>query len=306
MPQGLKKNNVELITEDVEFGVSGQAIRGTLYVPTDRAGNLPAVAFAHGWGMVAGGDLEGYAKVVASRGFVCLTFDFRNLGRSDGIPRQEILPYSQVDDYRDAITFLEARADVDSSRIGVWGSSYSGGHVLVVAAIDKRVACVVSQVPTISGFDASLRRNRPDDLISQRALFNQDRLARLEGAEPTYIQTVGVEGEHVAYPGAESREYMIAESLRTPEWRNETTLRSVEAARGYEPGEWASRIGPVPLLMIVGSNDVLTPTDMQLDAYAWALEPKRLLIVDGGHYSVYQEHFEATSGAAAEWFTENL
>ena len=76
-------------------------------------------------------------------------FDNRNFGASDGQPRQEIDPWQQVRDYRDAITFAETLDATDPDRIGIWGSSYSGGHVLVVGAIDRRVKCVVAQVPRI-------------------------------------------------------------------------------------------------------------------------------------------------------------
>ena len=72
-------------------------------------------------------------------------------GASDGSPRQEVDPIAQIRDYRDAITFAETLPGTDPARIGVWGSSYSGGHVLIVAAIDRRVKCVVSQVPMVSG-----------------------------------------------------------------------------------------------------------------------------------------------------------
>ena len=61
-------------------------------------------------------------------------------------------------DYRDAITFAETLHETDAERIGIWGSSYSGGHVLVVGAIDRRVKCVVSQVPLISGQATMARR----------------------------------------------------------------------------------------------------------------------------------------------------
>jgi len=79
-------------------------------------------------------------------------FDNRNFGASDGEPRQEIDPWMQVRDYSDAITFAQGLDQTDPGRIGIWGSSYSGAHVLVVAAIDRRVKCVVSQVPLISGY----------------------------------------------------------------------------------------------------------------------------------------------------------
>ena len=76
-----------------------------------------------------------------------------NFGASDGAPHQEIDPWQQIRDYRDAITYAETLEETDAERIGIWGTSQSGGHVLVVGAVDRRVKCVVSQVPLVSGHD---------------------------------------------------------------------------------------------------------------------------------------------------------
>ena len=87
---------------------------------------------------------------------------------------------------------------------------------------------------------------------------------------------------------------------------NEITLRSVERNWEYEPAADIDRIGPTPLLMVVADGDEATPADLALQAYARALEPKRLMIVKGGHFSPYWEHFERTSGAASDWLLEHL
>lgn len=297
------------ITESaVAYSCYDMTVRGTFYRPDGGHGApLPAVALGHGWGMVAGGDLEDYARAIAARGIACLTFDYRRLGKSEGLPRQEIDPAWQQEDYRAAITYLCSRSEVDADRIGIWGTSYSGGHVLVIAATDARVRCVVSQVPTISGFESGLRKTHPNNLKALQEFFAEDRLARLRGEPPRLMKEVGSEGEpNVAYPGAESYDYMMGQASRCPEWRNEVTVRSLELARAYEPGQWISRIGPKPLLMIVADTDRQTPTDLQLDAFNRAREPKELLLVKGGHYAVYTTHFEQTSTAAADWFEKHL
>lgn len=296
----------ELDAVAVEFGDPEAPIRGTLYRPRG-IDSMPGVVLGHGWGMVAGGDLEDYAQAIAAKGIAALTFDFRRLGKSGGEPRQELDPFDQIEDYRNAITFLAAQDGVAGDRIGVWGSSYSGGHVLVVGATDSRVRAVVSQVPTISGYAAGLRKTAPDRLAALNQRFHDDRAARLRGEDPGMITSVSPDDDApVAYPGPESHDYMIGQSTRCPEWRNETTLRSLELARTYEPGAWVDRIGPKALLMIVASADKQTPTDLQLAAFNRAHEPKRLEILAGGHYRAYTEDFDRTSTAAAEWFAEHL
>jgi fermentation-respiration switch protein FrsA (DUF1100 family) len=257
--------------------------------------------------MVSGGDLEEYAAVIANRGIVVITFDFRNLGHSDGQPRQEIDPHKQLEDFRCAISYARSCPEIDPQRIGLWGTSYSGGHALVLAATDKRLKCVVSQVPTISGYQAGLRRADYEraQIFQQRLI--EDREARFRGGNPGTIQTTSADPHAaVAYPQRDSYEYMTSEGSRCPTWRNEVTLRSLELARQYEPGTFVKRIGTTPLLMIIADKDGLTPTDLQQDAFNALHHPKKLMIIDGGHYSVYQEHFEATSAAAAEWFERHL
>lgn len=293
--------------EPIEFFVEGSRIQGTFYKPAATAQKLPVVVFAHGWGMVAGGDLEDYAAKAVNAGLMALTFDFRNLGLSEGTPRQEIDPHRQVEDIRAAISYVRSRSDVDHDKIGLWGSSYSGGHALYVAAIDRRVKCVVAQVPTISGFRAARRRVSGDKATAMRLAFEADREARFAGAAPVMIQTVASDpNARVAYPGRDSHDYMMSEAERCPSWVNEITLRSLELARTYEPGAYITRIAPTPMLMIVATDDALTPSDLQQEAFNEAYQPKKLMLLPGGHYTVYREHFDKTSTAAAEWFAEHL
>ena len=70
-------------------------------------------------------------------------------------------------------------------------------------------------------------------------------------------------------------------------WTNEVTLRSLERYAEYEPGSYIERVAPTPLLVICMREDTVTPTDEILGAYGRAREPKRLLLLDGGHYDVY-------------------
>jgi fermentation-respiration switch protein FrsA (DUF1100 family) len=61
------------------------------------------------------------------------------------------------------------------------------------------------------------------------------------------------------------------------------------------------------LLMVVASNDTLTPTDLAVAAYERALEPKSLVFVKGPHFGAYTEPgFSQSAPAAAEWFTRHL
>src|ERR1700751_4864254 len=180
---------------DVEFNAEGVTLRGWFYpaggASLGAARTAPAVVMAHGFSAVKEMYLDKFAEAFADVGLNVLVFDNRCFGASDGEPRQEIDPWAQVRDYRHAITYASTLPEVDPARIGIWGSSYSGAHVLVVAAIDRRVKAGVSQVPLISGH-ANLRALvRADFIAGYRELFDADRLARFQGKAAVLGPLVG-------------------------------------------------------------------------------------------------------------------
>jgi uncharacterized protein len=294
--------------EDIEFDAEGVTLRGWLYLPAGATGPVPTVVMAHGLSAVKEMHLDSFAEAFALGGLGALAFDNRNFGASDGEPRQEIDPWAQVRDYRHAITFAQTLAEVDSDRIGVWGSSYSGGHGLVLGAIDKRVKCVAVQVPLVSGFKNIQRLVRQDFIAPNRAAFDEDRAARFRGEPPAMVPVVDPDPMAVsALPTADSWEWFSETGKsRAPAWRNEITLRSVEMLMEYEPSAYLERISPTPLLMVVAAGDHLTPSDLALEAYQQAREPKKLVLLPGGHFDAYVKDFDAASGAARDWFVEHL
>ena len=294
---------------DVEFKAEdGVTLRGWRYLPDNRAGKLPTIVMAHGFSAVKEMYLDRFAEAFAQAGLASLVFDNRNFGASDGEPRQEIDPWRQVRDYRDAITYAETLDDTDPLRIGIWGSSYSGGHVLVVGAIDRRVKCVVSQVPLISGHANARRLIRADFIAGLQNMFDDDRRARMQGRPPAMIPVVSENpAGPAALPTPDSWAWFTETGRsRAPSWHNEVTLRSIEMFMEYEPGSYISFISPTPLMMVVALGDHLTVSDQALAAYERALEPKRLAMLPSGHFDAYVAGFDAASGAATEWFVQHL
>lgn len=133
--------------DDVEFESQGATLRGRLYLPVGRSGPAPIVVMAHGFSATITMAIDRYAEVFANAGLAVLLYDHRNFGASDGEPRFEINPWLQARGYRDAMTFAAALPDIDEARIALWGDSFSGAVVLLVAGIDERVASVVAQAP---------------------------------------------------------------------------------------------------------------------------------------------------------------
>lgn len=295
--------------DEVEFDAEGVTLRGWLYHPDAAAGPAPVVVMAHGFSAVKEMYLDAYAEVFRDAGLAVLVFDNRGFGASDGQPRQEIDPWAQVRDYRHAITWAQLQPGLDGERVGVWGSSYSGGHVLVVGALDRRVRCVVSQVPLTSGHQNLARLIRADMQAQVRALFDQDRTARFGGAAPGTVPVVDADPMAMsALPTADSWEWFSTTAKdRAPSWRNEVTLRSVELLGEYEPGSYIERISPTPLLMLVAAGDHLAVADLGLEAYERAREPKKLQLLAGGHFDAYTGNgFDQASKAAREWFVTHL
>jgi uncharacterized protein len=293
---------------DIEFNAEGVILRGWLYSPDDATARTPVVVMAHGFSAVKEMYLDRYAEVFSLAGFAVLVFDNRNFGASAGEPRDEIDPWQQVRDYRHAITWVCRQPQIDRDRIGVWGSSYSGGHVLVLGAIDRRIKCVVSQVPLVSGSHNLERLVRADMAATMRAQFDADREARFAGRAPATLPVVASEPyTPAALPTADSWEW-FTETARTraPSWRNQVTLRTVEMLGEYEPASYIARISPTPLLMVIADGDHLAVADEAFAAYNRAFQPKHLVILKGGHFDAYVKAFDQSSGAARDWFVQHL
>lgn len=298
-----------MMREDVEFRTEdGTTLRGWWY----SAGNNGAagtVVMAHGFSGTKELYLDDFAEHFAEGGLNVLVYDHRNTGESDGEPRLEIDPWQQVYDYRDAITWVSMRDDVDASRIGVWGSSYSGGHVLALGAIDRRVKCVVSQVPLVHGAASTSRLVRSDVLVEMRQMFDADRRGRLSGESPGMIPVIAEnEGDPAVLPTADSRAFF--QSLppeRAVNWRNEVTLRSVELFATYEPGFFAPLISPTPVLIAAARDDVLTAFDLTAAVYEKLLQPKKFVALPGGHFDAYTgEPFRISAPQQRDWFLTHL
>jgi len=291
---------------DVSVPAEGGIELGAWLFRPQADGIYPAITMAHGFAGTRQHGVERFARAFVAAGFVVLVHDHRNFGTSGGEIRGDIDPWQQIADWRRAISYLEARPEVDPTRIGLWGTSYAGGHAIVLGATDRRVRCVVAQVPTISGYEQGLRRVSPEALPVLEQAFADDERDQFHGQPPRRQAVVsGDPSVPAAYRSQEAIDFYL-QPIPSGLWENEITLRSTRAARMYEPGNWISRVSPTPLLLIVARDDRLTVTDLALAAYERALEPKRLVLIPGGHFDPYLNEFPRAEAAATEWFREHL
>lgn len=293
---------------DIEFNADGVTLRGWLYAPEGR-GPFPAVVMAHGFTALKEMTLDRYAEVFAKGGLAALVYDNRCLGDSDGEPRHDIDPVAQRRDYRYAITFAQQQAEIDSARIGIWGTSYTGGVVFAVAALDKRVKAVVSQVPFVHGWKNILEFLRLAELPEFMKMIDDDRARRMKGEPPQYIPvTSGREGEPCAFPGRRTHDYFHGYVRQVPglKWENKVTIRSLEYLLEFDVTGYMELISPTPMLMIVSNDDKSAPTDLAMEMYQRAREPKELYVIKADHYASYLEGFEGTSSAARDFLLRHL
>lgn len=298
---------------DVEFNSEGTTVRGWLYL-ANASKRAPTVVLAGGWCYVREIVMPTYAQAFADAGINALIFDYRNLGVSDGDNRQHLDPWQQIRDYQNAISFLERHDNVDPDRIGVWGISYSGGHALILAAIDPRVKTIVSQIPVIDGYE---NMRRAHGTMEYRALWDlvlKDRKLRYEKpGEQLYLPhaTENSAAEVSAWPFPETvRTFMTIKASEAPLYENRSTVESVDLLMNYDVGPFVKRIYNTPTLMIVAEGDDLTLWDLEIGAFNQIPSTKKKLEVlpHTSHMTLYsdQSKVKVAAAMARDWFVETL
>jgi fermentation-respiration switch protein FrsA (DUF1100 family) len=190
----------EAIKKDVEFKTQdGETLAAWHYLPEQSSGKVPTIVMAHGFSAVKEMYLDRFAEVFAEAGLGALVFDNRNFGASGGEPRQEIDPWEQVRDYRDAITFAETLPETDVDRIGIWGSSYSGGHVLVVGAIEG-----AGQSPDEGLGHRGVNQSRQDNIGAHPELSILDSDLLSKGNHPGLSRLISY--VWILFPGGDRRD----------------------------------------------------------------------------------------------------
>ena len=293
---------------DIKFKSEGLNCSAWFYVP-DEASSMavPTIVMAHGFSLVKEAFLDLYAQKFCDEGFAVLVFDYRNLGESDAYKPLHLDPQEQIKDYRNAITWVRKQREVDPEKIGIWGTSYSGGHVLQVAAMDRRVKAAVAQVPTINGRKGAVRKMGTEKFQQFMKELIDYREQRYDYNEHRMIPVVSLNG-NAAQPHPDAYKWFTATAKVAPNWENEITLESMELYFEYNPSSLIEFIAPTPLLMIAAMEDGITPPDLIIEAFEdHANEPKSLLQLPGGHFDVYNgPTFNTACEGAIEWFQTYL
>src|SRR3954454_32522 len=234
--------------EDIEFESSGATLRGWLY-PADAAPG-PAVVMAHGLSAVKEMFLDDYAAAFQQAGFTTVVYDNFGFGASDGEPRQSPAPDLQMQGYRDGVAWVARQPFVDAARVGIWGSSLSGGLVITLAAETLPIACAVAQVPNFGEGGADV----PSGLVPHLG-----RIADAGLVDATIpATTASPDGIGIMYVDGAHDWFTRTAASRAPSWRNEILVTGMMAVAGHRPIDDLDK-ARVPLLLVVAPDDRLTP-----------------------------------------------
>lgn len=254
----------------------------------------PTIIMSHGWGGTASA-LRPDAIIFARAGYLVIAFDYRGWGNSDsrviavGKPelkdgkliaevkpvREVVDPIDQTTDILNAIHWAASDKQCDPERIGIGGSSFSGGHVVYVAARDPRVKAFVSQVGSMDG------RWAVESAPMRRYTFSQG-AARTRG-------TIG-------YPKPGEK------------FGSMTGAPGIEKLIGYAPIEDIGRCGKCAKLFLIAENEELFDNkDHAILAHERATGVKKLVTVKGiKHYGIYNEARDQAQKETVAWFDEHL
>jgi fermentation-respiration switch protein FrsA (DUF1100 family) len=295
---------MEIIPEKRSFPVRGAELAGRLYMPRN-AEKPPVIVMAHGFGAEMAFGLEAFALRFVKEGIAVFAFDYRNFGESPGEPRNLVHPMRHLEDWAGALAFVRSLDSVDSSRIGLWGTSFSGGHVIVTAARDRKVKAVSSQIPFVDGMDAAANLG-PAFVLKATAAGLKDVAGSIFG-RPFFVPIVGAPGQvaPINQPGnLESYLDLVPENRRGV-WQNRCPARILLLAPLYRPIRYAHLVRCPALVTIADRDNLVSPATAALAASK--MPDATVFHVDADHFEPYKEPaFSKVADRQAEFFKETL
>jgi len=289
--------------DDVSFRQATIISEGTrmyaeVFAPKASAGKkLPAILMAHGWGGTAV-LLRTDAIAFARAGYLAVTFDYRGWGDSDSrviltAPepsehahglftaevrevREVVDPMDEVTDWFNAIAWLQAEPQFDTARLGLWGSSFSGGLVVYVAEHDSRVKAIHSQVGAMDG----------------RAMIANDTERR-----KTYAEATSMARGELGYP--------------QPGVKAIGNLRGAPVRAKFVPYDPVEDVNKAPQcamqFVIAEKEELFDNADHALKAYQRFNGTKNLVVIPKiTHYGIYFEAHRQALKLAVDWFDRHL
>jgi uncharacterized protein len=289
--------------ETADFVAGDGACAGRLLVP-DGPGPHACVVLGHGFTAVRDQRLDAFAEAFAAAGLATLAFDYRGFGRSPGEPRQVLDPKAQLEDWRSAVAWVRAREDLDPERVAAWGSSFAGGHVLALAAEDRRFAAAVAVVPFVDG-PRNLLHLPWASVAGLVVPAVRDLGRRRRGGPPVLVPAVGAPGDPAVLTTPSCAPGFAAITPPDSTWRNEVAARIGLLVLAYSPGRRAGKI-TCPVLACIGREDDLTPPGFAEKAMR-RVPRGEVVHYDAGHFDLYDgEGFDRASADQTGFLRRHL
>jgi pimeloyl-ACP methyl ester carboxylesterase len=259
---------------------------------------------AHGFGVERTFRLPAYAEKFVERGLAVFLFDYRNFGASNGEPRNLVSPRRHIQDWHAAIAHVRGLPNVNRGKIALWGSSFSGGHVTVVAAKDQGIAAIVSQIPFVDGLSNLGTLGVAYTLKALLAGFRD--LGRiLTFRSPYVVPIVEDPGRFGILNTPDSKPGLLAILPEDSSWKNECPARILLAVTSYRPLSYADKV-KCPAFVLLAEKDSLIPAKA-VERLAARMARAELVRVPLGHFDVYVgDAFEETAKLEADFLEKHL
>lgn len=289
----------------VKFFSDGIQLDGVVFVPDgyQSGQKLPGIVICHGFTQHKEIFGLSYGASLSKRGYVCLSFDYRGFGGSEG-PRGRLIPLEQVNDARNALTFLSIQPEVDPQRMGLLGTSFGGAIVLHTAAVDRRPRAVVCFDGIGDGARWLRGQRRHTEWIDFLDRLEKDRATRVTTGKSEYVDV----GDINVY-SPQSKQAHEERRLKFPDWQFMLPLETGETVIEFKAEDMAARIAPRALLVIYDCNPRGHALEEAFPIFEKAGEPKRLQAIgpSSRQYSHYfGEELEEWIGMCADWYGEHL
>jgi len=286
----------------VKFFSGNSLCRGWLFTPNSDQ-PTPVIIMAHGIGLTKDSGLEPYAKKFAKKGFAVLVFDYRHFGESDGEPRQLFSVKKQLQDWSSAIEFAKTIDSINPKQIALWGTSFSGGHVVVSAARHQEVNAISAQCPMMDAFASLIM------FVKSAGFYNffklgffgmADQIKGLFKMKPVYVPVGGKPGK-LSVMSTED----VVPSLNklTPKsWKNQISARYSLWVSFYRPISYAAKVNCKTLIQVCLKDKLVSP-EAAIKTGKIIGSNASVQKFDCGHFDIYTGHFfDQASNQQLEFF----
>jgi pimeloyl-ACP methyl ester carboxylesterase len=263
--------------ENVTFVSNGLRLSGVIHIPNNLASGetRPAICVLHGFGSNKESSSSLWpARTFSDWGYITLRFDMRSCGESEG-EKNHINCLEQVEDTKNAITYLRSRVEVDRGRVGLIGSSFGAAVAVYTAGVDRRVAATISS----GGWGDGARKFKNQHVGADawkkfRKMLDRGRKQRAETGKPLMVPRYDI----VPMPKHLRKNLAPGSIMMFPV---DTAISMYE----FVADEVVGNISPRPLLLLHSSEDSVTPTEQSVELFRRSGNPTDLhLMADVDHF----------------------